>query len=103
MKQVIPVGHRLLVQLKDSDQMTKGGLKLYSDSDQERRTLGMQIAVVKKLGSQAFKEFFDGTNWCEEGDTIFMKKYAGEDVVDEETGEYLRIINDEEVIAIVKE
>lgn len=98
-----PAGHRLLVKLKEADKVSKGGIKLFPDSDQERRTLGMQKAYVVEIGFQAFKDFSCGSNWCEVGDLIYMKKYAGEDIVNPETEELYRLINDEDVLAIIKE
>lgn len=100
-----PVGHRILVKLKEADkeEVSKGGILLSTGVDQERRQKATQDALVVELGPNAYKAFDDGEPWCSAGDWVKISKYCGEDYTDEVTKEVFRILNDEDVLAVIKE
>lgn len=98
MIRIHPTGHRVLVQLKQVEEVTAGGIYL-PGKHAERETKAMQEALVIEIGQSAFKGFDDGHPWCAVGDTVMIAKYSGEDRKDEATGHILRIINDEDIFA----
>lgn len=98
-----PTGHRVLVRLLMAEEKSSGGIIVMRESDRDRHTKGMQEATVMELGSNAYKAFDDGHPWCAVGEKVMIAKYSGEDRKDPATGEIYRIINDEDVFAIIEE
>jgi chaperonin GroES len=97
-----PVGARVLVRPEKVEKRTDSGLYL-PEQTQERKQFDTQKGEVVSIGPLAFKDFGDGSNWCEVGDTIYFVRYAG--VVHEVTngdGEKVlhRVINDEDIMGI---
>lgn len=96
-----PAGHRVLVRLKQIKE-SKGKIVL-PDHVKENHQHATQEAYVEALGITAYKGYDQGSPWCKVGDLVLIAKYSGEDRVDENTGEVYRIINDEDVFAILEE
>lgn len=106
MKRVIhPAGHRIKVKLCDTQKETvsEGGIIIETDINYEARRYATTEAVVVEIGMTAYKGFDEGLPWCEVGQTVLIAKYAGENRVDEKTGEIYRIINDADVSAYFTE
>lgn len=97
-----PTGHRVLVKLKQVEEVTPGGIVL-PGRQAERETKAMQEATVVELGRTAFRAFDDGHPWCKVGDVVMIAKYSGEDRKDEKTGHIYRIINDEDIFATLEQ
>lgn len=79
----LPLGDRVLVQLRVAKRMTKGGIILPEESrDQERwvTTIGKVVA----LGPLAYRDREDPTKewpegiWCREGDFVRVPKWGGD-------------------------
>lgn len=104
-----PAGHRVLVRLKETskelEEKSEGGIIVeVKDNDKvEAEQRATQEAYVERLGFTAFKAFDDGEPWCKVGDLVIITRYSGEDREDPKSGEVYRIINDEDVIAIIEE
>jgi co-chaperonin GroES (HSP10) len=96
-----PAGHRVLVKIDKIDEKTDGGLFIPQET---RRQMGdAQIfGTVVKLGENAFKAFDDGLPWCKEGDKVAFAKYGGFIIQDPETKETFRLLNDEDICAVVR-
>ena len=94
-----PVGWRVLIKIKPVQEQTTGGIYLAPISQDTARVAAM-IGQVVELGGDAYSDLERfSSNWCEAGDWIMIGKYAGVRFdIDKE--EY-RIINDDEVIAVV--
>lgn len=93
-----PKGHRVLIKPIFIEQKSEGGLILETGvMDKE----DSELAEIVKIGSQAWKEVGDGTPWVKVGDRIVIKRYAGMKMPN--CKELLRIINDEDVIALIEE
>lgn len=105
MLKITPVGHRVLVKLSpvEEEEKSEGGIIIASGAPRDARRRATQEATVVKLGANAFKDFSDGEPWCSVGDLVLIAKYSGEDREDKETGDIFRIINDEDIFAIVEE
>jgi co-chaperonin GroES (HSP10) len=103
-----PAGHRVLVRpdkLEDTDPVyaaaKKAGIELARKDDFKREQAAVDQGVVISLGSTAFKDF-GGEPWCGEGDYIAYARHAGKYVTDPETKEEFIILNDEDVVAVLK-
>lgn len=109
MKQRIPVAHRVLVKLDKIDaeeQRSEAGIILrggLTDSEIRREMSAQEEGTVEAIGPNAFKGYGDDTPWCEVGDKVFIVRYSGTNFVDEETKDMFRIINDEDIYAIIRE
>ena len=98
---LVPAGHRVLVIEDKVDERTSGGLFLPPEVRQ-RMGEAQIFGTVVKLGLTAFKAFDDGEAWCKEGDRVAFAKYGGFIIQDPDSKEVFRLLNDEDVCAIVK-
>ena len=106
-----PAGNRILVQrdeLEDHDPNFKtakaAGIVIPETEDQKRRQAGMDRGRVVALGETAYKdEFYQGIPWCKEGDYVLFAKYQGKAVTNHVTGENYLLINDADVLAVLKD
>lgn len=107
---IIPAGHRILVRpdkLEDIDPAYKrareAGLYLNDDHEERlRERAGVDKGVVLSLGLTAFRDF-GGDNWVSEGDYIAYARHAGKWVKDPDTDEDVLVLNDEDVVCIIKQ
>ena len=97
-----PVGWRMVLFPLKLDSKTKSGLYL-TDDTVEQSQVSTNICKVLKVGPEAYKDKqkFPSGPWCKEGDWVLITRYAGSRIRIED-GE-LRIINDDEIIATVKD
>ena len=94
-------GHRVLVEVEQHEEKTKGGIILPDQvRDAERRAA--EIGKVIDIGPTAWQAAGLGnTPWCQVGDRIFFAKYAGKWVQEtDDSPEYL-IINDDDVMGVI--
>lgn len=109
---ISPAGHRLTVKpfkQAEVDEVLKaakesGFLKEFKiiNSNEKREDASVDRGIVLAIGPTAWKAF-DGTQWCKVGDEILFAKFAGKFVTDPETGEDVCVLNDEDVVAVIKE
>ena len=108
-KKRIPVAHRVLVKLENIDAgelLSEAGLILrraLTENEIRREMAAQEEGTIVALGPTAFKDFGDGSKWCNVGDKVFIVRYSGTNFMDEETKEMFRIINDEDIYAIIQE
>lgn len=76
------------------------GLDIVGD-EKKRQQSGVDKGVVIACGPVAFKAY-DVDNPLSPGDTIVYARNAGKEVTDPETDEKLLVINDEDVVAILR-
>ena len=96
-----PTGWRILVLPYAGPKKTKGGIIL-SDQTQDTIQMTTVCAYVLKVGELAYKDkekFPDGP-WCKEGEWVIFGRYAGSRFKIE--GGEVRILNDDEIIARIK-
>jgi len=89
------VGWRIIVQVDEVEEKTKGGLIIpdtVKDQEQEREMFGR----VVELGPMAYQDPKYGGDWCKPGDLLLFSKYAGMPWI--ENNKVYRAINDEDVI-----
>ena len=96
-----PTGYRIFVLPYAGPKKTKGGLYL-SDKTQATIQMTTVCAYVLKVGDLAYKdkEKFPNGPWCEKGDWVIFGRYAGARFKIE--GGEVRILNDDEIIARIK-
>jgi co-chaperonin GroES (HSP10) len=102
-------GHRLLIKqidyLSDNSayqELKKMGLEIAETDDNRRAKESMDQGTVLQIGPSAWKDF--GTeHWCKVGDFITYAKFAGKLLIDPDTGDKYYAINDEDVVAVLKE
>ena len=79
---LIPLGSRILVQIRSPKTKSKGGIILQPDT-QETELWNTQVAKVIALGPLAFKnrntqESWPEGAWCGVGDFVRVAKYGGD-------------------------
>lgn len=109
---ISPCGHRLTVKpfkQAEVDEVMKaakdsGFLQSFKiiNSNEKREDASVDRGIVLEIGPTAWKAF-DSTQWCKVGDEILFAKFAGKFVTDPETGEDVCVLNDEDVVAVIKE
>lgn len=104
-----PAGYRVLVKAPkhaEIDEVTKKHLAFYNQltiaGTETRNDASVDQGTVILIGPTAFKEY-GGSDWCKIGDEIVFAKFAGKQVKDPETDEEYFVINDADVVAIIKE
>ncbi len=93
-----PRGHRLLIKSVILEQVSKGGIVMETGI---KDTEDSEIAEILAIGSQAWKDVGDGTPWAKVGDKIVIKRYAGMKMP--KSTEIQRVINDEDLVAVVED
>ena len=95
-----PTGYRILILPFSQKAMTKGGIML-AESYLEKERLGTNVGFVVSLGPDAYKDKnkFPNGAWCQERDWIIFGRYAGARIKID--GGDLRLLNDDEVLAVV--
>ena len=95
-----PTGFRIVLFPLKLEGKTKGGV-LLTDETIEESQITTNICKVLKVGPSAYKDkerFPDGP-WCKQDDWVLITRYAGSRIKID--GGELRIINDDEVLAVV--
>lgn len=96
-----PAGHRALV-LPDAVDEKEGSL--YLPAEVRAKMGDAQIfGTVIALGMNAFKAFDDGEPWCKVGDRVAFAKYGGFVIQDPATKVLYRLLNDEDICAVITE
>jgi co-chaperonin GroES (HSP10) len=95
------LGYRVLLIPVQLGEFTKGGIAL-PDEVRNSNLLHAQIFRVAGMGSLAYRdnERFPTGPWCSVGDYVYIGRYAGTKISTQYCDE-LRIVNDDEIQAIV--
>jgi chaperonin GroES len=94
-----PCGHRVLVKVQQTERKTASGIVL-PDSAVEKNQRDQVKGIIVEIGKTAWKAFDAGEAWATVGDLILFSRYGGKIVFDDDGTEY-RILQDEDVVAIV--
>jgi chaperonin GroES len=97
---IIPLLHRVLVRPKPVEKKTESGIILV-DSMTRKEAAATEEGTILAIGD-TFGTDFGAKVIPQIGDRIYFAKYAGKFIKDE-NDEALVILNDEDVIAIIKE
>lgn len=95
-----PSGWRVLVEIPEVEEVTKGGI-IRPDIIRENEKILTVFATVKRLGPLAYTrpDMIAAEPWCDEGDTVLISKYAGTRIL--VNGVEHRVINDDEIQAVI--
>lgn len=99
-KSLEPTGHRVLIKPEALEEVTAGGIVLPTQ-DKKRKEQAQTIGTVVKVGKQAWREFSDGQPWANVGDRVLFQKFGGYEI--EVEGVLHRVMNDEDVTAVIEE
>lgn len=94
-----PILHRVIVTPDPVEEVSKGGIVLAIDPKKER--LAVECGTIVSIGDTAFTGEFKTEYPPKVKDRVYYAKYAGKIIKDTDNTEYL-ILNDEDVIAIIK-
>jgi co-chaperonin GroES (HSP10) len=100
MVEILPAGHRVLIRVKNVEK-TKGGIiiaKTIQESEQHCRDHGIVVAIGPTAWDGG-EDIWD----IHEGDEVVFMRHGGKVMdFDDEIDGYLRIVNDEDIIAKIK-
>jgi len=96
-----PAGHRVIVKPDPLEERSEGGIILSYGDDKKRHAEAQVRGTIIAVGPNAWKAFDDGTPWAAVGDRVYFAKYGG--FVIEDGGEKYRLLNDEDITAIIRE
>ena len=97
---IVPCGHRVLVKIDEVEEKTAGGIvipKTIAAKEEEAGIFGTIVAI----GETAWKDF-GGRSWASTGDRVMIAKYGGFIAQEPGATEKFRILNDEDIIAVIK-
>ncbi len=95
-----PAGHRVLI-FPDQVSDQRGSLYV-PQTTREREQFAQIFGTVVKVGLSAWKAFDDGTPWAKVGDRVAISKYGGFVIEDPANKFQYRLINDEDVTAVIR-
>ena len=106
---IIPTGHRVLVRQESYDETddvfksaVKAGIVIHKDPN-TRYQESVDKGVIVDVGPTAWKDF-GGEPWAKVGDSIVFAKHAGKKVEDpSDKDSHYVVLNDEDIVAIIKE
>lgn len=96
-----PAGHRVLVKVEEIEEKTAGGLFI-PKTTQEQQTQANIFGTVVAVGINAWKAFDGGEPWAVVGDRVAIAKYGGFVIEDPDTKETFRLLNDEDICAVIR-
>lgn len=99
-------GHRVAVKPKDIVKKTDWGLNIVHENEDRERASVVE-GTVMAVGPDAWKTMYISgyisEPWAKVGDEVLYAKYVGFDVTNPDTQERWRIVNDEDIVCVLKE
>jgi chaperonin GroES len=93
-----PLGFTVLIKPEEVETMSKGGIVMATDNQIDRIRRASICGIVHAVGPTAYmREEFGNTPWVKVGDKVLFAKYAGQELMDPESGEIFLLIADEDV------
>lgn len=105
---IVPCGHRVLVRpqkLEEVDDAYKAAQRagiILQETHEKLQQAAIDKGTVVALGSTAFNDY-GGEAWCGVGDLVAYARYGGKLIKDTKTQEDFLVLNDEDIIAIIKD
>ena len=97
---IVPAGHRVSVRVDEAEKVTKGGI-IIADTIADKQTEANIFGTVVAVGDTAWKDF-GGRSWAVVGDRVAFAKYGGFVIQDPDSGEKFRLLNDEDITAVIR-
>lgn len=97
---IVPSGHRVLVKIDEVEEKTQGGIIITKSSAERQEEAGI-FGTLVAVGDTAWKDF-GGRAWACVGDRVMIAKYGG--FIAQEPGDSnkYRILNDEDIVAVIR-
>jgi chaperonin GroES len=96
-----PVGYRVVVKPENVEEITQGGIILAREAKLAEEQ-AIDRGLVIQIGPSAFHDEKVAGTQLKIGDHVVYAKYAGKRVKDKDGVDYL-VINDEDIVAILKD
>ena len=96
-----PVLHRIILKLDSIEEVTASGIVIPKDLIEKERK-AVEIGTVVSIGETAFKDYGGSIDTIKVGDRVIIAKYSGKEIKDIDEAQYV-VINDEDVLVIIKE
>ena len=96
-----PVLHRIILKLDSIEEVTASGIVIPKDLIEKERK-AVEIGTVVSIGETAFKDYGGSIDTIKVGDRVIIAKYSGKEIKDIDETQYV-VINDEDVLVIIKE
>lgn len=96
MTSIKPTGYRVLIEPESGEKTTESGIVI-----PQRERIEQETGTIVAIGPLAWNDHGSGQNWAEVGDRVLYAKYGGKMVKDPDTAIEYRIVNDEDVVAII--
>lgn len=96
-----PVLHRIILKLDSVEEVTASGIVIPKDLIEKERK-AVEIGTVVSIGETAFKDYGGSIDTIKIGDRVIIAKYSGKEIKDIDETQYV-VINDEDVLVIIKE
>ena len=96
-----PVLHRIILKLDSIEEVTASGIVIPKDLIEKERK-AIEIGTVVSIGETAFKDYGGSIDTIKIGDRVIIAKYSGKEIKDIDETQYV-VINDEDVLVIIKE
>jgi len=95
-----PTGYRILIAIPDKEEKTEGGI-LKAQETLHYEEVSSIVGFVMKMGPDCYKDEtrFPTGPWCQVGDFVLFRSFSGTRI--KIHGKELRIINDDNVEAVV--
>ena len=94
-------GHRILVEVTESKNIPKLERIVLPDEVTRRGMDGCEIGTVVSIGPDAFVHRGASEPYCLPNDAILFVQYAGQKYIHPDTKKLYRIINEEDVLAVI--
>jgi chaperonin GroES len=98
---ITPILHRIIVKLDEVETKTASGIVI-PESVTEKERKAVEVATVISIGPTCFNDYGGDVNTLLLGDKVIIAKYSGKEIKDLDGTKYV-IINDEDVLCILKE
>lgn len=99
------VGFRVLVKKDEiGEEVTEGGIVLPDTERQQRRvrTNSGKVVGIGNVAYRAYSDDYTGDRWVSIGDKVIWAEYSDKIIQDPDTKEEFSVINDDDIIAIVR-
>ena len=97
---IVPAGHRVLVKIDEVEEKTNGGIFIPKTSQEQQEEAGI-FGTLVAVGETAWKDF-GGKAWAAVGDRVMIAKYGGFVAKEPGSSEKFRILNDEDIVAVLR-
>ncbi len=105
---VKPLGHYVLVRpqkLEDIDPAFAAAQRMgleFAGLEKRKEQIAVSKGTVLELGLSAYADMQGGMPWCAEGDLVAYVGHGGMYVEDPDTKEELLLLNDSDIVALLK-